>query len=253
MQGMGYALIEEMVWDGARLANPSLMDYKIPTFAELPETLRAYHRRIRRAERPVRRQERRRARHQRRRRGDRQRRRRCDRQRASAHLPLTPRTRARRCLRETRGRDMKLEDYPPQEPLSALGSRVPGAACSRAGAGIDGDEFAYGADPYQQLAVYPRRGRVRRRARLLPRRRLDQRLQGMDGVHGAGRCTAARRHLRLRRLSARAAAPVSRPASTMRRCGGLGRIATRPSTAAIRRASSSAAIRPAATTRRCWR
>ena len=42
VQGMGYALTEEMVWDGARLANPSLMDYKIPTFAELPETLRAY-------------------------------------------------------------------------------------------------------------------------------------------------------------------------------------------------------------------
>ena len=42
VQGMGYALVEEMVWDGARLANPSLMDYKIPTMAELPETLRAY-------------------------------------------------------------------------------------------------------------------------------------------------------------------------------------------------------------------
>ena len=42
VQGMGYALIEEMVWDGARLANPTLMDYKIPTMAELPETLRAY-------------------------------------------------------------------------------------------------------------------------------------------------------------------------------------------------------------------
>jgi CO/xanthine dehydrogenase Mo-binding subunit len=42
VQGMGYALLEEMVWDGARLANPSLMDYKIPTMGELPETLRAY-------------------------------------------------------------------------------------------------------------------------------------------------------------------------------------------------------------------
>ena len=42
VQGMGFALVEEMVWDGARLANPSLMDYKIPTIAELPETLRAY-------------------------------------------------------------------------------------------------------------------------------------------------------------------------------------------------------------------
>ncbi|MBL8357113.1 MAG: xanthine dehydrogenase family protein molybdopterin-binding subunit [Delftia acidovorans] len=42
VQGMGYALTEEMVWDGPRLANPSLMDYKIPTFAELPETLQAF-------------------------------------------------------------------------------------------------------------------------------------------------------------------------------------------------------------------
>jgi CO/xanthine dehydrogenase Mo-binding subunit len=42
VQGMGYALVEEMVWDGARLANPSLMDYKIPTMAELPETLKAH-------------------------------------------------------------------------------------------------------------------------------------------------------------------------------------------------------------------
>ena len=41
MQGMGYALTEEMVWDGARLANPTLMDYKIPTFAELPAELKA--------------------------------------------------------------------------------------------------------------------------------------------------------------------------------------------------------------------
>ncbi len=42
VQGMGFALTEEMVWDGARLANPSLMDYKIPTFAELPATLKSY-------------------------------------------------------------------------------------------------------------------------------------------------------------------------------------------------------------------
>ena len=41
-KGMGYALIEEMVWDGPRLANPSLMDYKIPTMAELPEELHSY-------------------------------------------------------------------------------------------------------------------------------------------------------------------------------------------------------------------
>ena len=42
VQGMGYALTEEMVWDGPRLANPSLMDYKIPTMAELPEALHSY-------------------------------------------------------------------------------------------------------------------------------------------------------------------------------------------------------------------
>ena len=42
VQGIGYALTEEMVWDGARLANPSLMDYKIPTFAEMPDEQHAY-------------------------------------------------------------------------------------------------------------------------------------------------------------------------------------------------------------------
>ena len=38
---MGWALTEEMVWDGPRLANPTLMDYKIPTFAEVPYELDA--------------------------------------------------------------------------------------------------------------------------------------------------------------------------------------------------------------------
>lgn len=41
VQGMGFALFEEMVWDGARLANPTLMDYKIPTIKELPDELHA--------------------------------------------------------------------------------------------------------------------------------------------------------------------------------------------------------------------
>lgn len=36
VQGMGLALSEEMVWDGARLANPSLMDYKVPTSLDAP-------------------------------------------------------------------------------------------------------------------------------------------------------------------------------------------------------------------------
>jgi len=36
VQGMGFALYEEMVWDGPRLVNPSLMLYKIPTSADSP-------------------------------------------------------------------------------------------------------------------------------------------------------------------------------------------------------------------------
>jgi CO/xanthine dehydrogenase Mo-binding subunit len=36
VQGIGYALLEEMVWDGERLANPSLMDYKIPGTRDAP-------------------------------------------------------------------------------------------------------------------------------------------------------------------------------------------------------------------------
>jgi CO/xanthine dehydrogenase Mo-binding subunit len=36
VQGVGFALSEEMIWDGARLANPTLMDYKIPTSLDVP-------------------------------------------------------------------------------------------------------------------------------------------------------------------------------------------------------------------------
>jgi CO/xanthine dehydrogenase Mo-binding subunit len=36
VQGIGYALFEEMVWDDGRLANPSLMDYKIPGTMDAP-------------------------------------------------------------------------------------------------------------------------------------------------------------------------------------------------------------------------
>jgi CO/xanthine dehydrogenase Mo-binding subunit len=31
VQGLGFALCEEVVWEGAKIANPSLMDYKVPT------------------------------------------------------------------------------------------------------------------------------------------------------------------------------------------------------------------------------
>jgi CO/xanthine dehydrogenase Mo-binding subunit len=36
VQGVGTALFEELVWDGGRLANPSLMDYKIPGTLDVP-------------------------------------------------------------------------------------------------------------------------------------------------------------------------------------------------------------------------
>lgn len=49
---------------------------------------------------------------------------------------------------------MKLADYPPQEPLSALGTSYHERVLAR-GAGIDGRELAYGGDPCQRLIVYP--------------------------------------------------------------------------------------------------
>ena len=39
VQGLGFALFEEIVWNGAQIANPTLMDYKIPTFIEAPSEL----------------------------------------------------------------------------------------------------------------------------------------------------------------------------------------------------------------------
>lgn len=48
---------------------------------------------------------------------------------------------------------MRIEDYPPQEPLSAPGAAYQ-AECPRRGANVAGDEIAYGPDPYQRLAVH---------------------------------------------------------------------------------------------------
>jgi CO/xanthine dehydrogenase Mo-binding subunit len=39
VQGMGFALFEELVWHGPQISNPTLMDYKIPTFIEAPPEL----------------------------------------------------------------------------------------------------------------------------------------------------------------------------------------------------------------------
>ncbi|MGQ0650752.1 MAG: alpha/beta hydrolase [Betaproteobacteria bacterium] len=48
---------------------------------------------------------------------------------------------------------MKLADYPPQEPLSEAGQAY-GAECWKRSEGIAFDEFSYGSDPYQKLAVF---------------------------------------------------------------------------------------------------
>ena len=37
VQGLGYALLEELVWEGGQLANPSFMDYKIPDALDVPD------------------------------------------------------------------------------------------------------------------------------------------------------------------------------------------------------------------------
>jgi CO/xanthine dehydrogenase Mo-binding subunit len=39
VQGMGFSLFEEAIWDGGRLINPSMMDYKIPTSMDIPERI----------------------------------------------------------------------------------------------------------------------------------------------------------------------------------------------------------------------
>ncbi|MEE2745684.1 MAG: molybdopterin cofactor-binding domain-containing protein, partial [Pseudomonadota bacterium] len=36
VQGLGYALFEEMIWDNGRLANPNLMDYTVPGSMDVP-------------------------------------------------------------------------------------------------------------------------------------------------------------------------------------------------------------------------
>jgi arylformamidase len=47
---------------------------------------------------------------------------------------------------------MRPEDYPPQEPMSAM-ARSYHDEVMRRGAGVTGEEIAYGADPYQSILV----------------------------------------------------------------------------------------------------
>jgi CO/xanthine dehydrogenase Mo-binding subunit len=36
VQGIGYALTEDVIWDGGRVVNPSFMDYKVPGALDVP-------------------------------------------------------------------------------------------------------------------------------------------------------------------------------------------------------------------------
>jgi CO/xanthine dehydrogenase Mo-binding subunit len=36
VQGLGYAICEELLWDNRRLTNPTMMDYKIPGTLDVP-------------------------------------------------------------------------------------------------------------------------------------------------------------------------------------------------------------------------
>jgi arylformamidase len=48
---------------------------------------------------------------------------------------------------------VKIEAYPAQEPPSALGAAYQQRVLAL-GQGIEGEDIAYGADPYQSLAVF---------------------------------------------------------------------------------------------------
>lgn len=49
---------------------------------------------------------------------------------------------------------MRLEDYPPQEPLSEAGRAYHAEVVGR-GAGVEGVEDSYGPDPYQAVLLFP--------------------------------------------------------------------------------------------------
>jgi CO/xanthine dehydrogenase Mo-binding subunit len=37
MQGIGHTFFEQLIYDNGQLINPNLIDYRIPTFADVPE------------------------------------------------------------------------------------------------------------------------------------------------------------------------------------------------------------------------
>ena len=131
---------------------------------------------------------------------------------------------------------MRLSDYPPQEPLSAVGSGVPRRACHAPSAPRPVGEHRrlYGPIPTKASPSIARSNRTAAVLAILPRRRLDRRLQGVDVLHGAG-VHSRRHHLRHRSAIAWRPNTSFRPAS---------RTAPRPWPGCCARGASTAAIRP---------
>ena len=164
-------------------------------------------------------------------------------------LPMTP-ERVLDCA--GRAHAMKLDDYPPQEPLSEAGQAY-GAECWRRRRGHRrAEEFAFGADPYQRLLVFEAAqpdGRV------------------LLFWHGGGWTSGYKEWMAFMAPPFNAAgvtfvsagyrlAPQHVFPAALDDCvrgDQVGDCATSRSTAAIPGESSSAAIPPAATTPRCWR
>ena len=153
VQGMGYALTEAMHWnDEGWLTTATLADYKIPGVLDSPPEIHAIVLEDPDPTPSGRRQGHRRAVAGRRRARHRQRDPRRHR-RARAHAADDSRTRARRTGRVRR---MKLARLSAAGTALARPAQAYGAECWQQSEGIAGEEFAFGADPYQRLLVFAR-------------------------------------------------------------------------------------------------
>ena len=250
VQGLGFALIEEMVWDGARLANPSLLDYKVPGFLDTPYEIHTIIVETPEPDGPFGAKGCRRDLDRAGRAGDRQRHQGCGRR----PIDQAADDAASGCLTAMmtgERRPCALNDYPPQEPFSRDRRPLPRPRSGRRGVGVGGGEdLRYGERSLPVADGLSAAAPDGSGAAVLSWRRLDQRLQGVDGLHGAGD-DGGRDRLRFRRLSPGAEHGLP---DRLRGCGGGRRLGAPRNRRAWRRsrtASSSAAIRPAGTMPRC--
>jgi hypothetical protein len=148
VQGLGYALTEAMHWNAEGwLTTVTLADYKIPGVLDAPPEIHAIVLEDPDPSHPVG------AKGSASRRWSASRRRSRMRSAARSARGAHSADDARARPRRHGPRLMKQADYPPQEPLSPAGTAY-GDECWRRGEGIDGAEFAVGADPYQRLLVF---------------------------------------------------------------------------------------------------